>query len=118
MKYVKATAVLVVGISVLMGCSGTGKDRFGSREARQQAASRHAETVDSLVPPDGGMRPSRLRTVIEAIRTVRPQVPADELPENYRAVRRVLESMSQSELNRVKAILPAVEKRRMERGED
>jgi hypothetical protein len=116
MKKITATLVLCLGISLMIGCAGIGSP--DGPQGRKAAAMRHAETVDSIVPPDNGLRPAQLRAVIEAIRTVRPDIPPDELPVVGKAVRRVLQGLSQSELNRVKAILPAIEKRRKERGED
>ena len=107
---------LVLAVTMLACGTGGGFDR--GREVRREADLRHAEAVDRLVPEDGAMRPARLRAVIEAIRTVRPDIPEDELPVNYRAVRRIMKDMSYAELRRVEAILPSVEKRRRERGDD
>jgi hypothetical protein len=119
MKNIKATAALILTISLMIGCAGTGRSPSGiGREAEKDAAMRHAETVDSLVPAENGYGPAHLRAVIEAVRTVRPDIPPDELPVVGKAVRRVLQGMSQSELNRVKAILPSIQKRRKERGDD
>ena len=57
-----------------------------------------------------------LRTLIDAIMTVRRDIPKEELPQNINAVRRVLQSMSLSDLRRVQSILPAVERRRRAEG--
>jgi len=48
--------------------------------------------------------------------TVRRDIPKEELPQNGNAVRRVLQSMSLSDLRRVQSILPAVERRRKAEG--
>jgi hypothetical protein len=83
--------------------------------AQQDAAAQHAEAVDRLAPEVGVTLP-QLRTLIDAIMTVRRDIPKEELPQNINAVRRVLQSMSLSDLRRVQSILPAVERRRKAEG--
>jgi hypothetical protein len=117
MKAFELLLGLVLAMTIL--ACGTGGGSFDrGPDAKREANLRHAEAVDRLVPEEGGMRPARLRAVIEAIRTVRPDIPEDDLPVNYRAVRRVMKDMSYAELRRVEEILPSVEKRRSERGDD
>lgn len=115
MSRVAMISALILAVSAMSGCAAGGSS---SPSGRQQAASRQAEAVDRLVPEDGGIRPARLRAVIESIRTVRRDIPAEDLPQDVNAVRRVLKTLSPSDLNRVEAILPEVERRRNERGED
>ena len=117
MNRLATTSALILAVSMIGGCVTTRGDSSGSRRTQQQAV-RHAEAVDRLVPEDGGIRPSRLRAVIEAIRTVRRDIPQENLPQDANAVRRVLKTLSQSDLNRIESILPTVERRRQERGED
>ena len=117
MNSLQVVTALILGVLIMGGCGATSGESSRSRRS-QQATERHTEAVDRLVPEDGGIRPSRLRAVIEAIRTVRRDIPQEDLPQNANAVRRVLKTLSQSELNRIETILPAVERRRQERGED
>jgi hypothetical protein len=116
MNWLAIMTALILAVSMIGGCVTTRGDSSGTR--RQQATERHTEAVDRLVPEDGGIRPSRLRAVIEAIRTVRRDIPQEDLPQDANAVRRVLKTLSQSDLNRIESILPTVERRRQERGED
>ena len=117
MKAVELLLGLVLAMIVLAcGAGGGGFDR--GPDAKREANLRHAEAIDRLVPEEGILRPARLRAIIEAIRTVRPDIPEKELPADLRAIRRVMKDMSYAELRQVEAILPSVEKRRRERGDD
>jgi hypothetical protein len=103
----------------MMGACGEIRGEFheNSPLAQQDAAARHAEAVNRLLPEDGVNLP-QLRTLIDAIMIVRRDIPKEDLPQNSNAVRRVLQGMSLSDLRRVQSILPAVERRRRAEGAD
>jgi len=118
MKNLLVMSMLIFGVAMTGACSGSRWDHYdNSPAAQQEAAARHAEAVDRLLPEDGVTLP-QLRTLIEAIMTVRRDIPKEELPQNSNAVRRVLKEMSLSDLRRVQSILPAVERRRRTEGVD
>ena len=118
MKNLLLMSMLIFGVAMTGACGGSGWDYHdNSPAARQEAAARHAEAVERLLPEDGVTQP-QLRTLIEAIMTVRKDIPKEELPQNSNAVRRVLKEMSLSDLRRVQSILPAVERRRRAEGVD
>lgn len=108
-------SLLLLGVYVTGGCGREFYDN--SPDAQRQAAARHAEAVDRLLPEEGVTVP-QLRDLIEAIKTVRRDIPQEELPQNVNAVRRVLQGMSLSDLRRVESIRPAIEKRRRAEGVD
>jgi hypothetical protein len=116
MKNLVVMSALIFGVSIAGACGGArGEFYETSPLAQQDAAARHAEAVNRLLPEDGVTLP-QLRTLIDAIMTVRRDIPKEELPQNINAVRRVLQSMSLSDLRRVQSILPAVERRRKAEG--
>ena len=116
MKNLILMSVLIFGVSITGACGGArGEFYENSPAAQQDIAVRHAEAVDRLAPEVGVTLP-QLRTLIDAILTVRRDIPKEELPQNINAVRRVLQSMSLSDLRRVQSILPAVERRRKAEG--
>jgi hypothetical protein len=116
MKNLILMSVLIFGVSMTGACGGSRREFYEDRpQAQQDAAARHAEAVDRLAPEVGVTLP-QLRTLIDAILTVRRDIPKEELPQNINAVRRVLQSMSLSDLRRVQSILPAVERRRRAEG--
>jgi len=116
MKNLVVMSALIFGVGVTGACGGTrGEFYENSPVAQQDDAVRHAEAVKRLLPEDGVTLP-QLRTLIDAIMTVRRDIPKEELPQNINAVRRVLQSMSLSDLRRVQSILPAVERRRKAEG--
>jgi hypothetical protein len=110
--------MLIFGVAMIGAC-GTGEGFYdNSPQAQREASARHAEAVERLLPEDGAIKPQQLAALIEAIRTVRSDIPKEELPQNSNAVRRVLKGMSQSDLRRVESIVPAIEKRRRAEGVD
>jgi hypothetical protein len=88
---------------------------FGSRE--DTPANRKAK-VERIFPEDGNFTRSHIAALIEAIRTVRPDIPKEELPLIGNAVRHVMQDMSVRDLDRVEAILPRIIKKRQAEGVD
>ncbi|HEU4770926.1 MAG TPA: hypothetical protein VFS68_02105 [Candidatus Udaeobacter sp.] len=118
MKNLILMSMLILGVTMIGACGGPGGFYDNSPQAQREASARHAEAVERLLPEDAPIKPQQLAALIEAIRTVRPDIPKEELPQNSNAVRRVLKGMSQSDLRRVESILPAVERRRRAEGVD
>lgn len=112
MKNLILVSMLIFGVTMIGACGGTQGGFYDNSPQAQR------ETVERLLPEDAAMKPQQLAALIEAIRTVRPDIPKEELPQNGNAVRRVLKGMSQSDLRRVESILPAVERRRRAEGVD
>jgi len=116
MKNLVVMSALILGVSMASACGGArGEFYENSPLSQEEAAARHVEAVNKLLPEDGVTLP-QLRTLIDAIMTVRRDIPKEELPQNANAVRRVLQGMSLSDLRRVQSILPAVERRRRAEG--
>ena len=118
MKNLILMSVLFFAASMAGACAGGRREFYDNSPAAQKdTAARHAEAVDRLLPEDGVTLP-QLRTLIEAIMTVRRDIPKEELPQNINAVRHVLQGMSLSDLRRVQSILPDIERRRRAEGAD
>ena len=116
MKNPLLMSAVVVAAALTGACGGSRRDYYDNRsQTPQDAALRHTEAVDRLAPEVGVTLP-QLRTLIDAIMTVRRDIPKEDLPQNINAVRRVLQGMSLSDLRRVQSILPAIEKRRRAEG--
>ncbi len=86
MKNLILMSVLIFGVSMTGACGGSRREFYQDRPlAQQDAAARHAEAVDRLAPEVGVTLP-QLRTLIDAITTVRRDIPKEELPQNINAV--------------------------------
>lgn len=119
MKNLILMSMLIFAVAMTGACGG-GRGGFydNSPQAQREASARHAEAVERLLPEDAPMKPQQLAALIDAIRTVRRDIPKEDLPQNGNAVRRVLKGMSESDLRRVESILPAIERRRRAEGVD
>ena len=114
-----STVLVLVSISLANGCDGAYRgEEFRSRESasREDTVANRKSRADRIFPEDGDFTGAHIEALIEAIRTVRPDIPKEELPLNGNAVRHVLQGMSVRDLDRVEAILPRIIKRRQTRG--
>ena len=94
--------------------SGEFRNRdFGSREDNP---TNRASRIERIFPEDSNRPPSYIAALIEAIRTVRPDIPKEDLPRVEGAVRHALKEMSVRDLDRVEAILPRIIKKRQAEG--
>jgi hypothetical protein len=114
------TTLLMIGVSFVIACGEIRGGEYRGREpgSREENPINRNARIERLLPEDGVTSPSHLGALIEAMRTVRPDIPKEELPLNGNAVRRVLNEMSVRDLDRVEAILPRIEKRRQAEGRE
>jgi hypothetical protein len=111
-----ATLIFVVALSAC-GSGNSGLFRSGPERAAQQSVEQR-DSIDRLVPEDASIPRSRLAAIIDAIRTVRKDIPKEDLPLDGNAVRKVLRGFTQAEISRVESLVPAMEKRRKAEGLD
>jgi hypothetical protein len=122
MQKIISALLMVLSLSSAAGC-GEFRDRDRDREFRNREFGSREDTpanrkarAERIFPEDGDFTGAHIAALIEAIRTVRPDIPKEELPLNGNAVRHVLQGMSVRDLDRVEAILPRIIKRRQAEG--
>ncbi len=83
MKNLVVMSALILGVSITGACGGTRGEFYEDRPlAQQDAAAQHAEAVDRLAPEVGVTLP-QLRTLIDAIMTVRRDIPKRGVAAEY-----------------------------------
>lgn len=114
------TILMLLSLSFAAGC-GEFRDRdrdgeFRNRDfaSREDTPANRKARAERIFPEDGNFTRAHVEALIEAIRTVRPDIPKEQLP--LGGVRQVLQNMSVRDLDRVEAILPRIIKKRQAEG--